>query len=50
LCGKNSRNSLASWAARDLLGAITRVGRCTCSIVQAMVALLPEPVIPRSVW
>ena len=50
LSGKNSRNSLASWAASDLLGASTSVGRCTCSIVQAMVALLPEPVMPSSVW
>jgi hypothetical protein len=50
LSGKNSRNSLASWAASDLLGAITSVGFCTCSIVHAMVALLPEPVMPRSVW
>ena len=41
---------MASWAASDLLGAITSVGRCTCSMVQAMVALLPEPVMPSSVW
>ena len=41
---------MASWAASDLLGAITRVGFCTCSIVQAMVADLPEPVMPRRVW
>ena len=31
-------------------GRCTSVGRCTCSIVQAMVALLPEPVMPSSVW
>ena len=41
---------MASWAARDLLGAMTSVGRWACSIVQAMVALLPEPVMPSSVW
>ena len=41
---------MASWAASDLLGASTSVGRCTCSIVQPMVALLPEPVMPSSVW
>src|SRR5438128_7460435 len=29
---------------------MTRVGRCTCSMVQAMVALLPLPVMPRRVW
>src|SRR4030095_4055558 len=28
---------------------MTRVGFCTCSIVQAMVALLPEPVMPSRV-
>jgi hypothetical protein len=28
---------------------MTSVGRCTFSIVQAMVALLPEPVMPSSV-
>jgi hypothetical protein len=48
--GEELRNSLASWAASDLLGAMTSVGRCTCSMVQAMVALLPEPVMPSSVW
>ena len=47
--GKNSLNSLASWAASDLLGAMTSVGVCTASIVQAMVADLPDPVIPSSV-
>jgi hypothetical protein len=29
-----------------LFGAITRVGRCTCSISQAVVADLPVPVAP----
>ncbi len=29
---------------------MTNVGRWTCSIVQAMVALLPLPVMPSSVW
>ena len=47
--GKNWRNSLASCAPSALLGARTRVGRCTCSISQAIVADLPEPVMPRSV-
>ena len=32
---------MASWAASDLLGAMTSVGRWACSMVQAMVALLP---------
>jgi hypothetical protein len=40
---------LASWAASDLLGAMTRVGFWTCSMVHAMVALLPDPVMPSSV-
>ena len=39
----------ASWAASDLFGASTRVVRCTFSMVQAIVALLPLPVIPSSV-
>src|SRR3954469_8157458 len=42
----SSRNSLASWAASVLLGAMTRVGRCTCSMSQAVVADLPVPVAP----
>ena len=42
-------NSLASWAANDLLGAMTSVGFCTASIVQAMVADFPEPVMPSRV-
>src|SRR5665213_3800972 len=29
---------------------MTRVGRWTCSMVQAMVALLPLPVMPSRVW
>src|SRR4051794_5951664 len=29
---------------------ITSAGRCTCSIVNAIVAVLPLPVTPRSVW
>ena len=37
---------MASWAARVLLGAMTSVGRCTCSISQAVVADLPVPVAP----
>ena len=41
---------MASWAASDLLGAMTSVGLCTCSMVQAIVALLPEPVMPSRVW
>ena len=45
-CGSSSRNSLASWAARVLLGAMTSVGRCTCSISHAVVADLPVPVAP----
>jgi hypothetical protein len=48
--GKNSRISCASWAARLLLGARISVGRCTRSIVQAMVADLPDPVMPSNVW
>ena len=37
LCGKNSRNSLQSWAASVLLWASTRVGRPTFSMMFAMV-------------
>jgi hypothetical protein len=33
-----------------LLCAITSAGRCTCSIVNAIVAVFPEPVTPSSVW
>jgi hypothetical protein len=50
LFGRNSRNSLQSCAASVLLWAITSAGRWTCSIVNAIVAVLPEPVTPRSVW
>jgi hypothetical protein len=32
------------------LGAITSVGRFTCSTTQAMVKDLPLPVTPSSVW
>ena len=39
--GSSSLNSLASCAARVLFGAMTSVGRCTCSISQAVVADLP---------
>ena len=42
-------NSLQSWAASDLFGAITRVGFWICSIAQAIVAVLPVPVAPSSV-
>ena len=48
--GKNSRNSLQSWAASVLLWAITSAGRPTFSMIQAIVAVLPVPVAPRSVW
>jgi hypothetical protein len=50
LSGKNSLNSLQSCAASVLLCAITSVGRCTCSTIHAIVAVLPVPVAPRSVW
>ena len=43
-------NSLASWAASDLFGAMTRVGFWTFSMTLAMVNVLPVPVTPRSVW
>ena len=46
--GSSSRNSLASWAARVLFGAITSVGRCSRSTSQAVVADLPVPVAPSS--
>src|SRR5699024_9045956 len=48
LFGRSSRNSFANWAARVLFGAITRVGRWTCSISHAAVADLPVPVAPSS--
>ena len=49
-CGKNSRNSLQSCAASVLLCAITSAGRCSCSMIQAIVAVLPVPVAPSRVW
>ena len=48
--GKNSRNSLQSCAASVLLCAITSAGRWTFSMIQAIVAVLPVPVAPSSVW
>ena len=39
----------ASWAASDLFGSIISVGRCARSIIQAIVAVLPLPVMPSSV-
>ena len=39
---------MASCAASVLFGAITRVGRCSRSISQAVVADLPVPVAPSS--
>ena len=39
---------MASCAARVLFCTITRVGRWTCSISHAVVALLPVPVAPSS--
>ena len=48
--GRTRAAPLASWAASDLFGSMTRVGRWTCSIIQAIVAVLPVPVIPSSVW
>jgi len=47
--GKNSRNSLQSWAARVLLWAITSAGRCTRSITPAIVKVFPVPVAPSRV-
>ena len=32
------------------MGASTSVGRCTFSMTAAVVKLLPEPVMPSSVW
>ena len=48
--GKNSRNSLQSCAASVLLWAITSAGLWICSMIQAIVAVLPVPVAPSSVW
>src|SRR5581483_433460 len=50
LLGKNSRNSLQSWAASVLLWAMTSAGLPTSSIVHAIVAVLPVPVAPTRVW
>ena len=44
------RNSLQSCAASVLLWAMTSVGFWTCSTIQAIVAVLPVPVAPSSVW
>jgi hypothetical protein len=41
---------LQSCAASVLLWAITSAGRCSSSISQAIVAVLPVPVAPSSVW
>ena len=43
------RNSLQSCAASVLLCAMTSAGRCTASIVAAIVIVLPVPVAPSSV-
>ena len=40
---------MQSWAASVLLCAITSAGRCTASIVAAIVIVLPVPVAPSSV-
>ena len=48
--GKNSRNSLQSCAASVLLWAITSAGRPIFSMIHAIVAVLPVPVAPSSVW
>ena len=43
------RNSLQSCAASVLLWAMISDGRCTASIVEAIVIVLPVPVAPSSV-
>ena len=48
--GKNSRNSLQSCAASVLLCAMISVGFWISSMSQAIVAVLPVPVAPSSVW
>ena len=51
--GSSGRTRGTRWRAgrrATCSGARTSVGRCACSIVQAIVALLPEPVMPSSVW
>jgi hypothetical protein len=40
---------LQSCAASVLLWAITSAGRWVCSMIQAIVAVLPVPVAPSSV-
>ena len=41
---------MQSCAASVLLWAITSAGRCSFSIVHAIVAVFPVPVAPRMVW
>ena len=48
MCGSISRSSLANCAASVLFGSMTRVGRCSFSASQAIVAVLPVPVAPSS--
>ncbi|MNH43250.1 hypothetical protein D3C79_1051040 [compost metagenome] len=48
--GKNALNSPYNCAASVLLGASTKVGRCTCAMTLAMLKVLPEPVTPSRVW
>ncbi len=48
--GKKSRNSAANCAVRILLGASTSAGRCTRSMIFAIVNVLPVPVAPSRVW
>ncbi len=50
IVGEELAQLVGQLGASDLLGAITNVGRCTCSIVHAIVADLPEPVMPSRVW
>ena len=40
---------MANWAASDLFGAITRVGRWMRSITWAIVKVFPVPVAPSNV-
>jgi hypothetical protein len=48
--GEELADSLQSCAASVLLCAITSAGRWTCSMIHAIVAVLPVPVAPSSVW
>ena len=41
---------MQSCAASVLLWAMTSAGRWVCSMIQAIVAVLPVPVAPRRVW